>query len=156
MKALIAAAFVVAAGPADARFDPISFFRGRTHGEGIVKIIFQSTKRVSVESLGRDEKDGVLMLRQNIREGSKPIRVRYWRLRQTTPGHFDGSLSDAAGPVAVDLVGNAVHIVYTDKDHLDIDQWLRPTGPTTLRNQMRVKRFGIVIAHVDEVIRKLD
>ncbi|MEO7276873.1 MAG: DUF3833 family protein [Sphingomicrobium sp.] len=156
MNALIAAALVVAAGPAEAPFDPISFFRGRTHGEGIVKIIFTGTKQVSVDSLGHDEKDGSLLLRQHIHEGTKPVRVRYWRLRQTTPGHFAGTLSDAAGPVEVDLVGNAVHIRYTDKDHLNIDQWLRPSGPTTLRNRMRVKRFGIVVAHVDEVIRKLD
>ena len=36
------------------------------------------------------------------------------------------------------------------KDHLDFDQWLTPVGPTQVRNKMRVKRFGITVAHFDE------
>lgn len=147
---------LVAAAPAHAQFNPVEFFRGRTHGDGTLKVIFQSTTRITVDSEGRPESDGSLLLEQVIHEPGKPARTRYWRLRQTAPHRFDGTLTDAAGPVRVDLVNGHVHIRYTGKDHLDFDQWLIPIGPKEVQNKMRVKRFGIVVAHFDEVIRKLD
>ena len=50
----------------------------------------------------------------------------------------------------------ASSIRYKGKDHLNFEQWLTPTGPRTVSNRMKVKRFGIIVAHLDEVIRKLD
>jgi hypothetical protein len=97
-----------------------------------------------------------LVLKQTIHEPGKPPRVRYWRMRPTKAGGFEGTLTDAASPVRVDVAGDRVRIRYKGKDHLDFDQWLSPEGPTKVHNQMRVKRFGITVAHYDETIRKLD
>lgn len=146
----------LAAAPAHAAFNPVEFFRGRTHGEGMLKIIFQSAKKMSVDSEGSQEKDGSLLLKQVIHEPGKPARVRYWRMRQTGPNRFDGTLTDAAGPVRVDVDGDRLRIRYEAKNHLDFDQWLTPTGPREVKNAMRVKRFGFTVARYDEVIRKLD
>jgi hypothetical protein len=77
-------------------------------------------------------------------------------MRQTGPRRFDGTLTDAAGPVRVDVEGNKVRIRYEAKNHLNFDQWLTPAGPRQVNNAMKVKRFGITVAHYDEVIRKLD
>ncbi len=96
------------------------------------------------------------MLEQVINEPGKPPRTRYWRLRETGPGRFAGTLTDAAGPVRIDLLGDRLRIRYKGKNHLNFEQWLTPTGPRTLSNRMKVRRFGIVVAHLDEVIRKLD
>ena len=96
------------------------------------------------------------MLEQTIHEPGKPARVRYWRLRQTGPNMFEGTLTDAAGPVRVDVEGERVRIRYRGKDHLDFEQWLTSAGPREVHNAMRVKRFGITVAHFHEVIRKLD
>lgn len=149
-------ALVVLASPAQAEFNPVDFFRGRTHGEGTLKIIFQSTKAMSVDSEGSTEEDGSLLLKQVIHEPGKPPRIRYWRMRQTGPHSFAGTLTDASGPVRVDVTGDTVRIRYTATNNLDFDQVLTPAGPREVRNAMKVKRFGFTVAHYNEVIRKLD
>jgi hypothetical protein len=156
VRALALAIAVAAATPAQAAFNPVDFFRGHTHGEGTLKIIFQASKKITVDSVGHAEKDGSLLLEQVVHEPGKPARTRYWRLRQTGPDRFEGTLTDAASPVRVDVEGDRIRIRYKGKDHLDFDQWLTPAGPKQLNNSMRVKRFGITVAHYDEVIRKLD
>ena len=147
---------VTLSAPAEAAFNPVEFFSGRTHGEGILKIVFQTAKKMSVDSVGRAEKDGSLLLEQTVHEPGKPARVRYWRLRQTAPDRFEGTLTDAAGPVRVDVTSTGVRIRYKAKNHLDFDQVLTPAGPKEVKNSMRVQRFGITVAHYEERIRKLD
>jgi hypothetical protein len=157
MKAAVAIALTVAvAAPAQAAFNPVEFFRGRTHGDGVLKIIFQSPKKMSVDSEGVTEKDGSLLLKQIIHEPEKPPRTRYWKLRQTGPNRYEGSLTDAAGPVRVDIQGEQIRIRYLGKDHLNFDQVLTPKGPREVANSMRVKRFGITVARFEEIIRKVD
>jgi hypothetical protein len=154
--ALISLALVVLAAPAHAGFNPVEFFRGRTHGDGVLKVIFQSSKRITVDSHGWTEKDGSVLLRQTIHEPDKPVRVRYWRLRQTGPNRFDGTLTDADSPVRVDVVGERVRIRYHGKDKLRFDQWLTQVGPREVHNSMRVKRLGFTVARFEETIRKID
>jgi hypothetical protein len=154
MTLALAAAAFLASAPATGDFNPVDFFSGRTHGDGVLKVIFQPSKTISVDSVGHSEKDGSLVLEQVIHEPGKPPRTRYWRLRETAPGRFEGTLTDAASDVRITQSGNTVRIRYHGKDHLDFDQLLTPAGPGRVDNHMRVKRFGIVVAHFDEVIRK--
>jgi hypothetical protein len=154
--AAAAVAALLIAAPAQAAFNPVEFFKGRTHGEGMLKIIFQSAKKMSVDSEGVAEKDGSLVLKQVIHEPGKPPRTRYWRMRQTAPNRFEGTLTDAASAVRVDVGNNSIRIRYTAKDHLNFDQTLTPVSPREVHNQMKVKRFGITVANYDETIRKLD
>ena len=77
-------------------------------------------------------------------------------MRQEGPERFVGTLTDAVGPVRVDVNATSVRIRYTGQNHLAFDQVLTPAGPREVRNAMRVKRFGIVVAHFNEVIRKTD
>jgi hypothetical protein len=149
---ILAAALLAAA----AAFNPVEFFRGRTHGEGTLKIIFQSAKQMSVDSVGRTEKDGSLLLEQVIHEPGKPPRTRYWHMRQTAPDRFEGTLTDAAGPVRVDVVHDRIRIRYKAKNHLDFDQWLTQVSDKQVNNSMRVRRFGFTVARYEEVIRKAD
>lgn len=147
---------MIAALLAVAALNPVLFFSGRSHGDGTLKIIFQKPKRIAVDSVGRPGRDGWLRLTQVIREPGKAPRRRTWRFRQTGPNRFRGTLTDAAGPVRIELHGKRLRIRYTDKKRLDFEQWLAPAGPRRVRNTMRVSRFGITLARVDEVIRKLD
>ena len=153
---LFLALIMLAAPLAAAPFNPVEFFRGQTHGDGTLKVIFQATKTIRVDSFGSSEKDGSLLLKQVIHEPGKPPRTRYWRMKQEGPNAFSGTLTDAASPVRVDVRGNEIRIRYTGKDNLNFDQRLTPVGPREVRNQMKVKRFGIAVAHFDEIIRKLD
>ena len=153
---VVAAILLVVAAPAHAAFNPVDFFRGHTRGEGTHKVIFQSAKTIKVESFGRAEKDGSMIIEQTIHEPGKPARSRAWRLRQTGTNRFEGTLTDAASPVRVDVAGDSVRIRYKAKNNLDFDQLLTPDGPRQVRNKMRVKRFGLTVAHFNEIIRKLD
>ncbi len=139
-----------------AGFDPVAFFRGRTHGEGKLRIMFQQPKAMRVDSIGRDDPNGDLVLEQTVREPGKPARIRYWRLRKTGSDRYSGTLTDAAGPVRIDTIGGTIRIRYTAKDNLNFEQWLTPVGPRRIDNRMKVRRFGIVVAHLDEVITKVD
>ena len=105
MKALFALLLLAIAAPAQAAFDPVEFFRGRTHGEGTLKIIMKQPVKMSVDSEGFAEKDGSLLLKQIVHEPGKPARTRYWKLRKTGNNLFEGTLTDAAGPVRVDVMG---------------------------------------------------
>ena len=157
MKLAPAAAFLlVVAAQAQATFNPVEFFRGKTHGEGMLKIIFQSAKKMTVDSVGRAEKDGSLILEQIVHEPGKPPRTRYWRLKQTAPDRFEGTLTDAATPVRVDVTKGGVRIRYPGQDHLNFDQLLTPVSATEVRDSIKIRRFGITVAHFDEIIRKVD
>lgn len=137
-------------------FDPVEFFRGRTHGEGTLKAIFQSPKALTVDSLGYEDKDGTLVIKQVIHEPSKPVRTRDWRLRALGEGRYEGTLTDAASKVRIEQKGDTIRIRYQAKDHLNFDQVLTPARPREVTNRMKVKRFGITVAHMDEIIRKVD
>jgi hypothetical protein len=156
VRSAAAAILLVAAAPAHAAFNPVEFFRGRTHGEGMLKVIFQSPKKMTVDSEGAAEKDGSLVLKQIIHEPGKPPRTRYWKMRQTGPNRFEGTLTDAASPVRVDVTKDGIRIQYTGQNHLNFDQLLTPVSATEVHDQIKVRRFGITVAHFDETIRKLD
>jgi hypothetical protein len=145
-----------AAAPAQAKFDPVEFFRGHSVGRGELKILLQSPLRVDVKSEGRTEKDGTLLLIQRVHQQGQKERTRYWRLKRQSATHFTGTLTDAAGPVAVDVVGNRARIRYRMKNRMSVEQWLTPAGHNLVNNQMRVRRFGVVVARLNETIRKLD
>ena len=72
--------------------------RGRT-----LKVIFQSAKRISVDSDGSVEKDGTAVLKQvdpRARQaGADPLLAD----AADGPNRYAGTLTDAAGPVRVDV-----------------------------------------------------
>jgi hypothetical protein len=157
LKSFALPALLALAAPAQgAGFNPVEFFRGHTHGDGILKVIFQASKTIKVDSFGSTEPDGALLLKQIIHEPDKAPRTRYWRMRQEGPHRFSGTLTDAAGPVRVDVNGDRVRIQYTGQNHLNFDQILTAESPRQVRNKMRVRRFGIIVAHFEEMIRKED
>lgn len=141
---------------AAAQFDPVAFFQGRTQGVGTLKAAFQKSKTIRVESVGASQKDGTLLLTQVIHEPGKAPRTRLWRIRKEATGRYSGTLTDAKGPVRVDVEPTGIRIRYRDKDNLDFDQRLTATGPRQLHNRMTVRRFGLRVATFDEIIRKLD
>ena len=156
MKGALAALLLITPVPAHAAFNPVEFFLGRTQGEGTLKVAFKAAKTIRVDSVGTAEKDGSLLLTQKVNEPGKEPRTRYWLLRETGPNRFEGTLTDAAGPVRVEVQGERVRIRYRSKDHLDFEQWLTSAGPKRVNNETRVRRFGVVVARFSEVIRKLD
>lgn len=135
-------------------FDPIAFFTGRTHGEGTLDQVLKGSRRLTVDSIGRERKDG-LILTQRISVAGEPPRTRNWLLRRTGPGRFAGSLTDADGPVETTAIGRAIRIRYPLKGGLEVEQWLVALpGGRSLDNRLTVTKWGIRVASLRERITK--
>jgi hypothetical protein len=157
---LTACVAVPRVGPANATapvFEVADFFAGRLHGEGELKVMMSGSRKIRVESLGRRAADGSTILDQSIAEEGKPARTRSWQLREVAPGRYAGTLTDADGPVAGAVTANRLHLSFRMRGGMDVDQWLTlaPDGRSA-RNVLRVRKFGMTVAALDETIRKLD
>lgn len=139
------------------RFDIARVFVGVSSGEGRLKIAFRRTRDVHVESLGRLGEDGTILVDQVITEPGRKTTTRQWRLREVAPGRYQGSLSDAAGPVEGVVRGNCLELSFPMKGDLTARQWLfaMPDG-RTIQNRMSIRKSGILVARLKEVITRRD
>ena len=140
-----------------ASFDPFTFFSGSTSGDGTLKVALKGTEPFKVESRGRsDGKDG-FVLDQVIHQGTKPPRQRRWFLREVSPNTLVGTISDSPGPVRGKIVGNKVLLNYPVKGGLLAEQVMTShDNGKVVRNNIVVRKLGIVVAKVQEIIRKRD
>jgi len=138
------------------RFDPRVFFDGRSRGEGRLKVVFRAARLVHVRSEGHREGPTLVLEQRVAEEGERP-RTRTWRIREVAPGRYAGTLSDAAGPVSGATQGNRLHLWFRMKGGLKADQWLTlaPDG-CSAHNLMKVRKLGVVVATLDETIRRTD
>jgi hypothetical protein len=145
------------AGAAAPPFDPLRFFTGATRGTAQLKVILRAAKPVTVRGTGRRQPDGALVLDQWVTEGDKPPRARRWLLRQTAPGRYAGTLTDARGPVTGTVRGRTLQLSFTSDGGFRVRQTLtlQPDG-RTLANRLEARRFGIRVAVLTERIVKVD
>ena len=136
---------------------PEQFFIGRTEGTGVVHIILSGRHGVRVRTRGRMDSDGSLRLEQVVEEEGKPPRRRSWRLVRVGNNRFTGTISDARGPVTGSVSGNVLTLNYRSSEGPSVEHriTIRPDGRTA-HNLARFRRFGLTVATVDEVIRRLD
>jgi hypothetical protein len=82
-------------------------------------------------------------------------KTRQWRIRQTAPDHYVGTLTDASGPVRLDVTGNCLRIHYHAKGGLAFSQvlTLQPGGQIS-QNVMKVRKLGMVVATIRETITR--
>lgn len=158
---LLAAAPAPAAGPPAAAETPtldlIHFFTGTTESDGELSVAFRADKQVRVHGRGRVEPDGSLVLEQDIEQTGKSVRHRVWRLRATGNGRYTGTLTGASTPISGETVAGRVHLTFKEKHGYPVEQWLTLNpGGRSLRNELRVRRFGITFGSLDETIRKTD
>ncbi|MGN6376148.1 MAG: DUF3833 family protein [Sphingomonas sp.] len=138
------------------RFDPLSFFSGRTLGTGKLRKILYGVETTRVYGTGRIE-GGMLILDQRVEEGDKPAKHRTWRIREDSRGHYRGTLTDASGAVTGETRGNRLHLAFTLKGGLPTEQWLTLAADgRSAHNIMVVKKLGLRVAVLDEHIRKVD
>lgn len=140
---------------APARFDPAAFFTGLTESEGTLSQIFASDRATRVSTFGTRQRNGEMVLEQDVTIGDEPTRHRVWRLRETTPGRFTGTISDAADDLEGSLSGNTLTLTYTMDNNLGVHQVITAQpGGQSARNVMRIRRFGITVARLEETIRR--
>ena len=138
-------------------FDALAFFAGQSRGEGTLKIALRQPRAVSVASAGRWGSDGNLILDQTVSLAGQPATQRQWLLRREGQAGVAGSLSDAAGPVTGRIDGNRLHLRFSMKGGLRADQWLAlQPGGQVLHNVMIVRKFGLPVARLEEVITRME
>ena len=136
--------------------DPLRFFEGRTEDLGVMKVIFKQPYRTHTVSTGRIEPDGSLTLVQTVQDQGKAPHQRVWHVRRASPGHYVGAMSDAAGPVVIDKIGDRYRFQLQTRDHLSVEQWLTPLpGGMAATSSMSVRKLGMTVATDDGFIRRL-
>jgi hypothetical protein len=137
--------------------DALTFFTGQSRGEGTLKIALRRPRAVTVASVGRWGSGGGLILDQTVTLAGQPATQRQWQLRRDGPSGVAGSLSDAAGPVTGRIEGNRLHLRFIMKGGLRADQWLAlQPGGYVLHNVMIVRKWGLPLARLDEVITQTE
>ena len=138
-------------------FDPLAFFVGPSRGTGTLKVALKPTVTIRVESLGRHDGKGGIILDQTIREGSQPPRQRRWLLRPTSPTTLTGTITDTPGTIRGRLKDNRLLLNYSMKGGLKAEHVMTlRSGGRVVINRMTIRKFGIPVAHVEEVITKSD
>lgn len=142
---------------ADRIADPLSFFEGRTESLSTIKVMMKKPVKSRSSGRGKLLPDHSLELVQHVEEDGKPPHDRRWRIRQTGPGRFIGTMSDAVGPVTIEETSKGYRFRFKIDGNLSVEQWLLPiAGGTAVRNKVTVRKFGLAIAKSDGTIRKLD
>ncbi|AUX69049.1 hypothetical protein CHX26_05625 [Porphyrobacter sp. HT-58-2] len=149
------------------RFDPFVFFLGPSRGEGVLDKVLSDPVAVAVESRGRimiarhhqaswDAPDTrLLVLDQTVREEGKPPRERQWRLTEIAPGRYEGSLTDAIGPVTGRAEGNRLVLEYRMEGSFKVRQELTLSEDgTRAHNVLKVSQLGVTVAVlVEDIVR---
>lgn len=142
---------------AAAQFDAIRFFSGRTEGTARLRVALHHSHAVRVHGRGRVEPDGTLVLNQTVEQEGQAATKREWRIRETTPGRYTGTLTEAQGGITGASEGNRLTLRYRMKHGIQMTQHLQlaPDGRSA-SNHLVATKFGIPVARLDEVIRKTD
>ncbi|HEX5239266.1 MAG TPA: DUF3833 family protein [Sphingomicrobium sp.] len=136
--------------------DPMRFFVGRTETHGTIKVIFKKAYRTSSVGEGRIQSDGSLMLVQRVTDDGQPPHERRWRVRETGPGEYAATMSEATSPVVIDRSGGDYRFRFTMKGNLNVEEWLTPLpGDRSASTVTKVRRFGMTVATAQSVIRKI-
>lgn len=151
-----AIALIGASAPAAEPVKPMQFFEGRTEGSGIVRVFLKKSYRSRSVGTGRIQPDGSLLLVQRVEEDGRPPHQRKWKIRQTGPRSFSGTMSDAVGPVSVERVGARYRFRFKLKGNLSVEQWLAPLPDgKSANNSMTVRKLGVRVGSGEGIIRKI-
>ena len=132
---------------AEPHFDVRAFFSGSTQGIGRIKVMMRRAKPFQVKGTGHIDSDGALLLDQR----------RSWRIEPLGRDRYGGTLTKTTEPIIGDVIGNRLHLRLKFKGGIKAEQWiyLQP-GNRMAINHMIFRKFGVVVAVLDETISKVD
>ena len=119
--------------------------------------MFGPPQSVQVRGFGRMDPSGTLILDQDVAQGVKPLKKRQWKMRPLGGGRYAATLSDATGPVLGVAQDNTWRLEFPAKGGLHIGQVLilAPDGRSA-SNRLTIRKFGIVVAVLNETITRID
>lgn len=137
--------------------DPLKFFTGRTESIGTVRLAMKKPFKSRAIGHGEIRADGTLDLVQRVHDEGEQPRERRWRMRQTGPGRYAGTMSEAKGPVTVEEVGGRFRFRFRMDGSIAVEQWLTPMPDgKSARSVVTVRKYGVRVGGSDAMIRKLD
>jgi len=155
LTAAAAAAFLSQSAMAEP-IKPLEFFEGRTESTGTIKVVLKKAFKTHSSGIGKIGADGALLLVQRVEDEGKPSRERRWKIRETSPGKFTGTMSEATGPIAIEEVDGRYRFRFKMKGGLSVEQWVIPNpGGKSAKNTMTIKKLGVTVATGTGTIRKL-
>lgn len=158
LAAALLAFAAIAAGAQDtagAPLTPETAFSGRTDGNGSLRILFGRTRTYHVESQGTTASDGRFRLDQAVTFEGEPVRNRTWLISESTPLHYAGTLSEAAGPVSGEPSARRLVLRYRLKGPLVMHQTLvLMADGRTIDNAGRITVLGIPVGRLHETITR--
>ena len=97
------------------------------------------------------------MLDQEIEQTGSPLKHRRWQIKSVGEGKYLATLSDAIGPVVGAVQRNVMHLAFSTKGGLRVRQvlTLAPDG-RSVDNRLTIRKFGIVVAVLNEKIVHVD
>lgn len=153
---LLSAVLVGGSARADPTTSAFTFFVGVTESLSTLKVVMRQPAETRCIGRGEIEADGTLSLVQRVEDEGRLPYVRQWRIRQIGPGHYSGSMSEAAGPVTIDQVGSRYRFRFRIEGGMSVEQWLTPLpGGRSAATDMIVRKFGIAVASAKGVVRKV-
>ena len=135
---------------------PDVFFAGATSSSGVLANRSGTpTRRLHVKGFGQTLPDGSFRLDQSITFDEDAPQMRTWVMRRLDAHHYTATLTDASGAVQGEAYGDLFHLRYPMKTPFggEMEQWmyLQADGRTVM-NEATVRVFGVVVAHVSELI----
>lgn len=154
---VVALASATATASAERTVEPLRFFEGTTESFSTVNVIMRKPYRSRTVGRGRIDQNGALILVQRVEDEGKAPFERRWLIRQVGPNRFVGTMSEAAGPVAVTQANGRYHFHLKTKGGLSVDQFVTPLPDgKSARTQSTIKKLGIRVATSQGTIRKVD
>lgn len=136
--------------------DPILFFAGRTESVGTVKIALKKPFRSRTTGMGEIHPDGSLLLVQRVEDEGEQPRQRRWHMRRVAPGRYEGTMSEAKGPVTVDEVKGRYRFHFRMDGGVAVEQWLTPMPDgRSARSEVVIRKYGIRVGGSNAIIRKM-
>jgi len=144
------------AAPAERKTgDPLRFFEGDTLMVSTTRVIAQRPYLTRSSGRGRIVNDRELVLVQHVNEVGRRKFDRYWHIREVAPGQFDGTMSEASGPVSIEKRGDNYLFRFALADNLKVEQWLIPQSDSLVRIRVTIRKYGIAVVHSQGWIRRV-
>jgi hypothetical protein len=140
---------------AERLIDPLRFFEGRTESVSIIRVMTKKPYRSRTIGRGEITRDGVLHLVQRVEDEGRSPYERRWLIRQTAPGQFSGTMTEARGPVTVIELDGRYRFRFKMKGNVSVEQWLTPLpGGRSARSIISIRKLGITVGTSEGKIQK--
>jgi hypothetical protein len=135
--------------------DPLRFWEGRTESTSTVKIVMKKPYRSHAVGRGKIRPDGMLDLVQRVEEDGQ-AKERRWQIRQVGKGRYQGTMSEAKGPVTIEEVAGKFRFRFKMAGGIAVEQLLTPLpGGRSAISKVTIKKLGVTVGRSEGTVRKV-